>query len=48
MSKLYYVYRHLCPDGIAYIGMTTNPKRRWEANGCNYYISRIKFKWWEI
>ena len=24
MSKLYYVYRHLCPDGSAYIGVTTN------------------------
>jgi GTP-binding protein EngB required for normal cell division len=37
MNKTYYVYRHLCSDGRAYIGITTNPKRRWEANGCNYY-----------
>lgn len=36
MDKVYYVYRHLCPNGKAYIGVTTNPKRRWEANGCNY------------
>lgn len=37
MGKIYYVYRHLCPDGRAYIGVTSNPKRRWEANGCNYF-----------
>ena len=54
MIKLYYVYRHLCPDGSAYIGMTTNPKRRWEANGCNYYDHPIfrdaieKFGWKNI
>lgn len=34
---MYFVYRHICPDGKAYVGVTTNPKRRWEANGCNYF-----------
>lgn len=36
MNRLYYVYIHICPDGKAYVGMTSNPKRRWEANGYNY------------
>ena len=37
MDKLYYVYRHICPNNKVYVGVTTNPKRRWEANGCTYF-----------
>lgn len=54
MDKVYYVYRHLCPDGRAYIGVSTNPKRRWEAHGCNYkghpifYAAIARFGWENI
>lgn len=37
MDNNYYVYRHICPDGKVYVGVTTNPKRRWEAHGSNYF-----------
>lgn len=46
----YFVYEHLFPNGKRYIGITTNPKRRW-ANGLGYnhniYMKRAitKYGW---
>lgn len=46
----YYVYEHLFPNGKRYIGITTNPKRRW-SNGLGYnhniYMKRaiMKYGW---
>lgn len=46
----FFVYEHLFPNGKRYIGITTNPKRRW-ANGLGYnhniYMKRaiIKYGW---
>lgn len=28
-TTIYRVYRHICPDGMTYIGMSTNPRNRW-------------------
>lgn len=49
----FYVYEHLFPNGKRYIGITTNPKRRW-ANGLGYnhnkYMKRAikKYGWHNI
>jgi predicted GIY-YIG superfamily endonuclease len=32
----YFVYEHITPDGMYYIGVTNNIKRRWESNGVHY------------
>lgn len=34
-SKLYYIYIHTCPDYMTYVGVSQNPKQRWN-NGEGY------------
>ena len=31
----YIVYVHICPNNKKYIGITNNPKKRWENHKCN-------------
>lgn len=39
---MYYVYKHTCPNGKVYIGMTgTEPERRW--NGGYGYVNNKRF-----
>ena len=51
-DKIYSVYLHKCPDGMVYVGMSKNPKRRWQ-NGRGYmntpfYDAVEKWGWWNI
>jgi len=48
------VYKHICPDGMVYIGITNNIEDRWENNGIKYHDNKVftdaikKFGWENI
>lgn len=33
---MYYIYRHIAPDGRCYVGQTINPDDRWSYDGIKY------------
>lgn len=51
MGNNYYVYKHTCPNGKVYIGITSKkPEKRWGSNGINYrtqmfYFAIKKYGW---
>lgn len=54
MKNNYCVYKHTCPNGKVYIGITSNMKRRWRAMGQEYhsckkfYYAIRKYGWINI
>lgn len=44
MSNDYFVYKHTCPNGKVYIGITgQNPSRRWRSSGEGYKHKQVLF-----
>ena len=41
--KSWTVYEHISPSGKVYVGITSNVKRRWAANGYYYHLSDTVF-----
>ena len=51
-NKKYIVYEHIFPNGMVYVGLTSNdPEKRWGKNGCRYknkkFYDDIKNYVWE-
>lgn len=51
-NKKYIVYEHIFPNGMVYVGLTSNdPEKRWGKNGCRYknkkFYDDIKNYGWE-
>ena len=51
MSKKYVVYKHTCPNGKSYIGITSNYESRCyshqHSSGCNAFYDAIMFFGWD-
>ena len=42
-DKSYYIYIHTCPNYKCYVGLSRNPKQRWE-NGEGYKANKEFYK----
>lgn len=51
MDENYCVYKHICPDGMVYVGMTKNKKYRFGKKGSSYkhqpFTDWIKYYGWD-